>query len=132
MGRKRRKEYITITCIFCGDELEIRKEHQENRSYCTDKECRMKAKEHRINGPRINWDFIVESYNVIKGANYENYLQLLIDLYQNMGSKPIAKILGVSYSTILSELKYYGIPIRSRGGPNNVGKNRSPIHRVSH
>jgi len=64
---------------------------------------------------RIDWDFIVDSYNKQKDSLYAGPRSLLHDLYKkhhNLGT--LENILGVSAQTIAKEMDFLKIPRRHR------------------
>jgi hypothetical protein len=64
----------------------------------------------------LDWDVIT------KKAGYNSKKKMFQDLYikQDLGSRPISKILGTSRWTILHQIKLLKLEPKPRGGKNNI------------
>lgn len=61
----------------------------------------------------IDWDFIKDSYNNIKGTNFRNDKEMLIAVHKKIGSlRGMEDALGVSWVTIASRMDYHDISRR--------------------
>ena len=67
----------------------------------------------------VDWNFIKDSYNKIKGTKYLTDEDMLRAVYRKVNSlRGMEFILGVSWATIATRMDYYGISRRKqpRGG----------------
>jgi hypothetical protein len=66
---------------------------------------------------------IEESWlEVAKTLGYENEREMLLQLYQEFSINEIAKIIGYTAWSVRRRLLEQGVQLRSRGGPNKLGK----------
>lgn len=71
--------------------------------------------------------FLEKSWNPeAQALGYENEKEMLQDLYEVNGFtiKEIARMLGFSFFNVRKRAMSWGIRMRTRGGPNNVGNRR--------